>query len=143
MTNAPLESGEKQLPSNDELIFRQITPHLWSDGDAAPALYSFGPQPSDKGKPSFSRSSIVTAQQAFEWHNRNAHSKSHGVWACTVDEVNQARLRVVDDSAVIAHAAPGHCYVDYRNLSKAEERERRAILARFAIRRGIQYPDPV
>ena len=140
MTNAPLVSGENQLPSSDELIFRQITPQLWSGGDAAPALYSFGPQPSDKGKPSFSRSSKVSAQQSFEWHNKNAHSESHGVWACTVDEVCQAKLRVVDDSAVNAGAAPGHCYVDYRSLSKAEERERRAILARFAISRGIQYP---
>lgn len=140
MTNAPLVSGEVQLSPSSELIYRQITPHLWSTDDATPALYSFGPQSSDRGKPSFSRSKKVTAKESFEWHNLNAHSKSNGVWACTVDEACQAKLRVVDDSEVGVAAAPGHCYVDYRGLSKSEERERRAILARFAISRGKQYP---
>lgn len=135
--------GDEPNDSPDELLYRQVTPHTWINDEGTPASHAFGPSKADKGMPSYSRGSKVTAQQAFDWHNAHAHSPSVGTWACSLDEVHAAELRVIDDSQAFAAGpkAPGHCYVDFRGLTKSEERNRRSVLLRHALARGIVYPD--
>jgi hypothetical protein len=133
-----LLDGEQLMSDGGELAYRQTTKHMFDDGKIATT--AFGPTPSDKGMPSFSRSSLVTAQDARDWHTRNAKSPSLGVWAVTVGEVVESERYVVDDSktplAGGEKRAPGHCFVDYRGLSKAQERELRTKLYFRAIDRG-------
>lgn len=141
LTLGEIEISPQTISNPDELLYRQVTPSLWVKENGRPVSHAFGPQSADRGKPSYSRGSRVSAREAYDWHNENARSASHGVWACSVAEVYVAGLCAVDDSATNTNAAPGHCYVDFRGLSKSEERNMRSILYRFAIARGVQYPD--
>lgn len=144
MIRSALEVGEVEITdAPTELLFRQVTPNVWISEDGVPAKDAFGPKNVDKGKPSYSRESKVSAQDSFEWHNNHANSPSVGTWACSVDEVNRATLSVIDDSDVPIDPpkAPGHCYVDFRGLTKREERNLRSILLRFALARGIVHPN--
>ena len=104
------------------------------------ALDASRPTTADKGTPSYSRSKVVTAQEARDWHTRNARTRSLGVWAVTVGEVVKSKRYVVDDSKTPLpdneKRAPGHCFVDYRGLTKQQERELRTNLYFRAIDRG-------
>lgn len=133
-----LRDGESLMTDPEELIYRQITEHM-VDGDQI-ASTAFGPMPADKDKPSFSRSERVTAQQSRDWHTRNAASPSLGVWALSVEEVIAHGRHVIDDSAAeLAPGearAPGHCFVDYRGLGRADRKALRARLWLHAVARG-------
>lgn len=133
-----LLDGEQLMSDGDELTYRQITKHLL-DGEKV-ATSAFGPVTSDRRMPSFARKSIVTAQEARDWHTENAKSPSLGVWAVTVAETVDADCYTVDDSktplASGEKRAPGHCFVDYRGLSKQTEREVRTKLYWAAMARG-------
>lgn len=134
-----LDEGEAFLENASELIFRQITRHSLSK-DGRVGTHAFGHADSDRGKPSYSRCSVVSAQEARDWHNANARSPSLAVWALAIEEVYAERLWAIDDSAVPVEAgrvrAPGHCYVDYRHLSRGEVKSIRARLYFAAERRG-------
>lgn len=133
-----LLDGEQLMSDGDELTYRQITKHLM-DGETV-ATTAFGPSSADRGKPSFARRRVVTAQEARDWHTENARNPSLGVWAITVAETIAAGRYTVDDSsAPLAEGerrAPGHCFVDYRGLSKHAERELRSKLYWAAMARG-------
>lgn len=140
---AALKPREFALPhDSDEFLWRQITPIIWHGEKGQPKTDAFGPKTADEQKPSFSRSALVTAEEAFEWHNKHANSKSLAVWACRVSDCGQIALRVIDDyshSSKPKHVAPGHAYVDYRGLSKKEERDKRSELLMAALDYGQQY----
>lgn len=133
-----LREGESLMSDADELIYRQITAHMM-DGDQI-ATTAFGPMPADSDMPSYSRASLVNAQDARDWHTRNAPSPSRGVWALAVAEVIEVERYVIDDSAVALDAnqkrAPGHCFVDYRGLTRAEKKTLRSQLWFRAVERG-------
>jgi hypothetical protein len=141
MTTVDIEllDGEQLLSDSDELIYRQIAPHMLMDGVQI-ATTAFGPNSSDEGMPSYSRSTLVSAQDARDWHTRNAPSPSLGVWGVTVEEVVIAGRYVVDDSATPLPPgglrAPGHCFVDFRRLARAERKSLRARLYMHAMARG-------
>lgn len=126
-----LETGEHVIPPTDELLCRQITRHMIAD-DGRIGTHAFGPQTSDEGKPSFSRSSVVSAQESRDWHSDHAKSRSQAVRAVPVDAVVKAGTWAIDDSAALlplgAVRAPGHCYVDYRGLEPREVKAVRASL---------------
>lgn len=134
-----LLDGEQLMSDADELAFRQVAPHMLVDNGQIASI-AFGPNSSDNNMPSYSRSSIVTAQEARDWFNQNATSQSHGVWGVTVGEVIAANRYVVDDSACAlppGHVrAPGHCFVDFRGLTRAQRKELRAQLLMRATERG-------
>lgn len=135
-----LGEGETLLETpSSELLFRQIPGHLWDRNTRRPSLHAFGPQSADKGMPSYSRETVTTAQDSRDWHNANAKSESKSVWACSVDEVHSAGTRTIDDSAAPvepgSQRSPGHAYVDFRHLDKGAERQIRASLFHFAIKR--------
>lgn len=141
-----LQEYEQLVNDVDEVNYRQITPHLLKDGGEV-ATSAFGPSNADAGKPSYSRSSIVTAQQARDWHSANARRPSEAVYGVSVEEVVQSGSIVVDDSECPLgegeKRAPGHCFVDFRGLSKLEEKELRAKLYMHAMERGEIPTNPV
>lgn len=142
-----LQDGEQLVGDADELTYRQITPHLLKDGDQV-ASSAFGPSSADAGKPSYSRSSLVTAQEARDWHSSKARSPSEAVYAVSVQEVVTAGSVVIDDSCCPlaegeSDRAPGHCFVDFRGLPKSEERELRAKLYMHAMGRGEIPTEPL
>lgn len=141
----PLVEGEFLVPVSDELLFRQITDVHWDEVNKIPGSPAFGPASIDKGKASFARASVVSAQESRDWHSEHASKPSRGVWACSSEEVESAGTRSVDDGKIAtAHPkSPGHCYVDYRHMSKPEERLVRAELLALAIGRGeVRTGDP-
>ncbi|MBW8172134.1 hypothetical protein K0651_03610 [Ornithinimicrobium sp. Arc0846-15] len=141
-----LKEGEQLVGELEEIGYRQITPHLLRDGRQV-ATSAFGPSTADAGKPSYSRSLIVTAQEARDWHSANARKPSEAVYGVSVGEVIQSGSVVVDDSdCPIANdesRAPGHCFVDFRGLPKPEERELRAKLYMHAMERGEIPTEPL
>ncbi|GAA1337773.1 hypothetical protein [Arthrobacter roseus] len=137
-THVELGDGEQLMSSESEVVFRQVTQHMF-DGDLI-ATTAFGPSTADRDMPSYSRSTVVTAQDSRDWHTQNAKSPSLGVWGITVGEVIDSGRYVVDDSQCSLDdgqkRAPGHCFVDFRELSKPQKRELRAQLYFYAIARG-------
>lgn len=133
-----LGEGEALTTEREELIYRQIVEWMVSTGEIG--THVFGPATSDHGMPSYSRSSVVTAQQSRDWHHQNVESRSTGVWALSVDEVLELELLVIDDSKAPLAAgekrAPGHCFVDYRGMAKADVKAVRYKLYLKAIARG-------
>ncbi|WP_017794048.1 hypothetical protein [Leucobacter salsicius] len=136
--NVELADGEEIMDVADELMYRQITGLMMDNGK--PVTAAFGPASIDKGKPSYSRSNEVSAQQARDWHTEYASRPSLGVWAVSVEEVVGAGLVAVDDSKTRlppnGKRAPGHCFADFRGMNKREERVYRAKLYFGAIDRG-------
>ncbi len=65
ISSVELLEGEQLMSDEAELAFRQMAPHMFEDGGRISTAV-FGPSTSDHGKPSYSRSSVVTAQQARE-----------------------------------------------------------------------------
>jgi hypothetical protein len=137
-----LSAGEIELSDADELLWRQMTRSIWDEDKRQPGLLSCGPQAADHRKPSFSRSTKTTAQESRDWHQQNAASASLAVWSVSVGDVDDASLRAVDngDAALEPEEkrAPGHAFVDYRDLSKQEMKDARGNLLRAMIARREQ-----
>jgi len=138
-TFSDLLECETELDGAGEMLFRQITDHSWDAQSGKPAAHAFGPNSADKGKPSFSRGGLTTADDSRVWHNANANSTSLAVWAVTVGEVMAEGRRTVDDSACSTASAPAHCYVDYRDMQKFDERLVRGLLLARALKHGPQH----
>lgn len=139
LSDLELFEGEQLMSDSEEIAYRQITSHLMGP-DGCPASHAFGPASSDNGKPSYSRSMKVTAQEARDWHTANARTPSCGVWGVTVGEVISSGRYLVDDGDVELGEgevrAPGHCFVDFRELTRKERKDLRAKLFMFAVDRG-------
>jgi len=140
-----LQEGEQLMSDASELAYRQIAPYMLMDGGKV-ATTAFGPNSSDQDKPSYSRNSVVTAQEARDWHTRNARSSSQGVYGVAVGEVIASERYVVDDSQCAIPEgfmrAPGHCFVDFRGLDKPQKKELRARLYMHAMERGEVPTEP-
>ena len=138
-TDLELGEGESLVADQDELIYRQITKHML-DPSGAVATHAYTGESSGDGQPSYSRSSVVSAQESRDWHTRNSRSPSLGVRGLTVGEVVVAKRWVVDDSAAPLNPdemrAPGHCYVNAVGLDRVTLKSLRAILWNAANRRG-------
>jgi hypothetical protein len=140
MTDFDVEllDGEQLMSDANELVYRQMTKHMF-DGDRL-KTEAFGPSSADRDMPSYARSAEATPQESRDWHTQNAMSPSLGVWAVTVGEAIEAGRHIVDDSRCPLvegeRRAPGHCFVDFRGLTKQRKREMRARLWFFATDRG-------
>ncbi len=138
MNMQPLEQFEVLLTDQSEVLYRQLTEPLYDPAQKRPSSHAFGPKDADHGKPSFVRSSLVSAQDSRDWHTANAAKPSLAVWGCTVGTVNGEGIRAVDDAAT-GDKAPGHAYVDYRRLSKPETKLVRAVLLAESLKLG-EFP---
>jgi len=128
---------EQLVDDGEEVIYRQITIHM-RDGNKI-RTDAFGPSTADKFMPSYARSSVTSAQDARDWHTRNAKSASTAVYGVSVGEAIASGRHVVDDSEVPLAAgevrSPGHCFVDFRGLTKNEVRVLRTKLYFHAVAR--------
>ena len=139
MTLQPLEELEVQLSDGAEVLYRQLTEPLYDPTLKRPSSHAFGPKDADQGRPSFARSSLVSAQDSRDWHTANAAKPSLAVWGCTVGAVQDEGTRAVDDSATPGDKSPGHAYIDYRGLSGPEVKVVRAVLLAEALKLG-EFP---
>lgn len=138
-----LGEGESLVSEPTELIYRQITQHLLTP-DGAIATHAYTDPSSGGGRPSYSLSSKVSAQDSRDWHTRNSRrngrAPSLGVRALSVAEVASAKRWVVDDGDAPLEQdevrAPGHCYVNVEKLDRTTLKSVRAILWRAADKRG-------
>lgn len=135
----PLETGEELVNDPSELAWRQIHPRFYQGGIIGED--AFVAREDEDRKLSTSRESKVTAQAAFEHHTNTLGLQSAGVGAVTVDEVSRFGSRVVDDEAIQTAdpPTPGHCYVDFREMSKDERAALREALAEVATERGLVF----
>ena len=131
---------EVELGDDEERLLRQITVDHWNEQQRIPSSMAFGPASIDNLMASHTRESVVSAQESRDWFNENLPKKSYGVWAFTVRHAIDQGLRSVDDSdtplAPGQLRPPGHCYVDYRHLTKSERRATRSALLRIALELG-------
>jgi hypothetical protein len=132
-----LEPCELVLEDKAERLWRQVHPEF-VQGHVVLAG-AFAGTPRDRSKVSTVRSSVRTAKQAFD-HYTTLSLTSAGSWAITVDEVNVAGCRAIDDAECEGVETPGHSYIDMRGLSKPARRVARATLAQRATQRGRQFP---
>lgn len=150
-TFVPLVPGETILTDDAELLHRQFPPHLYDPQTGLPTAFSFGPLPADDGKPSFVRSSVMSAKEAGEWFNgrENLDPKkpSRFAMSCSVEEVHSAgttnltQMRAVDDSetplAPGSERPDGHTYIDYRELDRPTIKLVRLSIFAAAKKRGM------
>lgn len=133
-----LEEGETLVADGDEQIYRQICGHMYDDEKLTSRAFSAST--ADEGKPSYTRSSATTAQASRDWHNDYATAPSLAVMALAVEEVVSTGRVVIDDSRTALgpeEVRPrGHCYIDFRNLTKSQRRDISSQLLRFALQRG-------
>lgn len=123
---------------DDELLHRQVHPSLLVAG--RPSSGAFAPSKKDEGKLSVDRDSKASARQSFEAFV-GAGFKSAGVWSMTVGECREASLPVVHDPVDEPYPNPAHSFVDFRGISRSQQRSRAQLLARAANERGCQYVD--
>lgn len=141
----PLLGGEIELQDDDELYLRQCNPRFMQ-GDQ-PSDQLFKPSSSDGDKLSGSRSSMATAQEAYDFRNGQRQGSTVGSWSVSVEEVKGVGSRVVDDAASTeappAPIPPGHVYMDMRpfsTLSTEQRRTLRSTLLIASLKRGRQHP---
>lgn len=141
-----LKEGEEALVDPTELWMRQANPAFVDGG--VPSVKVFETSSRDEGMLSGARSSKTMAREAYE-HRRAmgaavGRELSVGTWGVSVDEVADAGLRAVDDSANLdPDAPPGHAFLDYRHIAELDRPSRRAIRARVlrsAVARGRLWP---
>ena len=139
MTLQPeLESCEFLLEDGDEDQWRQIHPRFL-DGDVVSREAFVGTSGASE-EVSTTRSSTVTAEEAYRHHSENLKLRTGGSWPVAVDEVGKVGSRVVDDSGCDGVDTPGHSFLDLRGLSKVDRRRARTQLAAHATARGRSFP---
>ncbi|PNH79229.1 hypothetical protein CXZ05_20765 [Arthrobacter sp. AFG20] len=119
-------------------MLRQVHPSYFDGNEITEMAFYPG---SSSRQCSCSRSTLQTAQGAYDHHTGKLELKSVGTCAVSVQEVVDAGSRAVDDSAVQTHVppTPGHTYIDFRTLGKDERSFIRDDLAAAATARGFLY----
>lgn len=136
----PLADGEHPIEPSDELLWRQVNPRFFQGGIIGDL--AFRAREEEQFQLSASRSSKVTAQEAYDHHTCVAGRESVGVAAVSALEIEQAGSRAIDDCdvQVADPPTPGHAYIDCRIMTKTERRDFREECAAVATDRGLVYP---
>jgi hypothetical protein len=136
----PLQPGEVVLSEPQEVLWRQVHPDFVHEGSIT--SQAFRPFPKDAGELSVTRSSILTAEDAFRQYAEESGYRSDGSYPIRVDDVDQTGLRGVDDSGrASTNPVPlGHGFVDFRHLSDSQTRKAAAKLRDAALAIGRAYP---
>ncbi|WP_156466322.1 hypothetical protein [Janibacter sp. Soil728] len=138
MTWDDLQEDEIEVDEPSELLWRNCA-ESWVD-DGVPSKQLFLPTKKDNKQLSTARSSVVNADQHFTEFCATG-SQSTGIWAVSVDELQSAQLRAVDDSKAGFSPLTGHCFVDFRQCSSGGVIQRAArALKDHALARGQQHP---
>jgi hypothetical protein len=123
---------------DEELLHRQVHPSLLVAG--RPSSGAFSPTTKDEGKLSVDRDSKASARESFEAFV-GAGFNSAGVWSVTAGECGATGLPIEYDPVTEPYPNAAHSFVDFRGLSRSQQRSRAQLLARAADERGCQYVD--
>lgn len=128
---------------DDELLHRQVHPSFLVAGRPSseafvPSSSAFTPTKKDEGKLSVDRSALTTARDSFEAFVGAGYT-SAGVWSVAVVECKHVELHVEPEPVDEPYENPAHCFVDFRPLSRSQQRAKAQLLARAAAARGCQY----
>lgn len=126
-----------QFP-DDELLHRQVHPSFLAAG--RPSSGAFAPTTKDEGKLSVDRNTVASARDSFEAFT-GAGFVSAGVWSVMAGECGEVGLGVEHDPVKEPYENPAHSFVDFRLLSRSQQRSKAQLLARAAAARGCQYVD--
>ncbi|MBG0794197.1 hypothetical protein IYY11_12565 [Methylocystis sp. H62] len=129
-----------QLTDEEELLFRQVHPDLL-DGDI-PASSNFKPKPSDENMLSVDRSSLATAEEAFDLYISNGR-KSIAVYALSVGEFTGEKINCVEDPVEASEkmkANPAHAVADFSTHNVSQQGKIAKRLKQKAVARGKQHP---
>jgi hypothetical protein len=125
-----LIDGEEVLAELTEVLYRQVPLGHFDSVSQEPTMDIFRPRPDEHSQLSTSRSSKVSAQQAYEHRVNTLQLKSAGVWGVSVGELADVESRAVDDSALLPDddekTPPGHAYIDLRHLEETHKQDKRA-----------------
>jgi hypothetical protein len=126
---------EVPLEKRDEPLWRLVHPNYFKDGLIGSDAFN------DKTRQvSVVRSSVCSAEEAYEYHHRAPDRRCAGAWAVTTGEALDTGSGVIDDSALEAVTTPGHSYIDMRHFERKERHVAKATLAAAANDRGRQHP---
>lgn len=127
------------LSDVEELLWRQVHPDWMQAGRCT--SQAFKPTPKDKGQISVSQSSLVSAEDAFQFHISTLDLESAGVWAITVGDASSVGYAVLDDSQnPVPNTPPGHALIDARQESGSRQKTLARALASAANDRGRIHP---
>jgi hypothetical protein len=130
--------GLLELTDDSEWLHRQVSPSWLVDG-GRPSSQTWKPTPKDGGELSVYRGSVfVDAKSAFDFHCSTLGLRSVGVAGVTVRDVREAGTKVFDDSAR-GDVSKGHSFVDFREMSKKEQKLVQGALQERALRHGWRY----
>ncbi|WP_127097457.1 hypothetical protein [Brachybacterium saurashtrense] len=131
-----LEHWEELMTDKDEAVHRQVHPRFYDQGIISDE--AFVAREDEQRKLSSTRNGEVSAECARRHYTDVLNLASIGVAELTVGEVEEELSRCVDDSTDPNHELPpGHCYIDFRGLTKTARRELREALAEIATERGL------
>jgi hypothetical protein len=129
----------QQLNDAEEFLWRQVHPDWMQAG--RPTSQAFKPTPKDQGLMSVSQSSLVSAEDAFQFHISTLDLESAGVWAITVSDASSVGYAVFDDSQnPVPNTPPGHALVDTSHESRSRQKSLARALASAANDRGRIHP---
>ena len=132
----PLEDWEEPMVDMDEAVHRQIHPRFYDQGIISDS--AFVAREDEERKLSSTRDSKVTPACARQHYMDVLKLATVGVAELKVGEVEGESSRCVDDSAdPDGGLPPGHCYIDFRGLTKSARRDLREALAEIATERGL------
>ena len=134
-----LETAAASLTDETELLFRQVHPAFLRDGRVG--SQAFRPTPKDKKMLSVARSSLTTADAAFNLHVECLKLSSAGTWSVSAAECLALALPIQPDPlAEMPCPDPAHALVDFSALSNSKIEAQGARLARQANDRGRLHP---
>lgn len=131
-----MTSHRARLEDQDELLHRQVHPHMWKVVEGRPSSSAFRPSKKDDGQLSVARGSKVSAEEAYRRYVARGLSSS-GVWS-TVAEVTAVGLVAYDDPLPDDDA---HAFIDFRDHKRGEIEHISNKLRSFACARLSYRPE--
>ena len=124
---------------SEEILYRQIHPIMFQKERLTSS--AFLPRKTDKGLLSLSRSSMISAQRAFELH-LESRSESMGVVGAMVSEFTACNIRTYHDPVPATLRQPenrAHANADMRDLGPSRCQKVSKKLSKVAWGRGWLY----
>lgn len=139
--NPEADANETVLTEESELLWRNAHPDWIVDGELT--SQAFRPTPKDQKKLSSAREAKVTVEANFEEYTEHLGLKSAGVWAVSVEEVEEQKLRSIYDEYAKSAPSPcmtGHTSIDFTTVTGNQAKRIGGRLRDHAEDRGKRHP---
>jgi hypothetical protein len=139
------------MTSQTELL-RQIHPNWHRDGVVLSR--GFTPTNADAGQLSVDDGDQIDADEAYRHFTQTVGLSSAGTWSVTIDEANLLGLPALANSLSERPNRPGkqpdplpnwpsHSLIDFTKHDEKARKEKAAILADIATKRGVRHTPPI